>query len=83
VLPFQASGLILLVAMIGAIVLTLRDKTSSRHQNISHQLARKSAETMVFVEVATGAGVKETGILRPPEPEPEPAVAAHGEHGGH
>jgi NADH-quinone oxidoreductase subunit J len=85
VLPFQAAGLILLVAMVGAIVLTLRDKTASRHQNIGRQLARKSAETMVFVDVATGAGVKETGILRPPapEPEPEPAAAAHGQHGGH
>ena len=85
VLLFQAAGLILLVAMIGAIVLTLRDKTLSRHQNVGRQLARNAAETMVFVDVATGAGVKQTGILRPPVPEPEPAAAeaAHGQHGGH
>ena len=69
--------------MIGAIVLTLRDRTTSRHQNISRQLARRSAETMVFVEVRSGAGAKETGILRPPEPEPEPVAPAHAAHGGH
>jgi NADH-quinone oxidoreductase subunit J len=83
ILPFQAAGLILLVAMIGAIVLTLRDRTTSRHQDISRQLRRHSAETMVFVEVRTGAGAKETGILRPPEPEPEPVAPAHAAHGGH
>ena len=83
VLLFQAAGLILLVAMIGAIVLTMRDKTRSRHQDIGHQVARSSAETMVFVEVAVGAGVQETGILRPPAPEPEPAAAEPAQHGGH
>jgi NADH-quinone oxidoreductase subunit J len=82
VLLFQAAGLILLVAMIGAIVLTLRDRTTSRHQDIGRQLARHSADTMVFVEVRVGAGAKETGILRPPESEPEP-VATHAPHGGH
>lgn len=83
VLLFQAAGLILLVAMIGAIVLTLRDRTTSRHQDIGRQLARHSADTMVFVEVRVGAGAKETGILRPPEPEPEPVAPADVLHGGH
>jgi NADH-quinone oxidoreductase subunit J len=83
VLLFQTAGLILLVAMIGAIVLTLRDRTTSRHQDIGRQLARRSAETMVFVDVRLGAGAKETGILRPPEPEPEPMAPAHAPHGGH
>ena len=83
VLLFQAAGLILLVAMIGAIVLTLRDRTTSRHQDIGRQLARHSADTMVFVEVRVGAGAKETGILRPPEPEPEPVAPVHAQHGGH
>jgi NADH-quinone oxidoreductase subunit J len=82
VLLFQSAGLILLVAMIGAIVLTLRDKTSSRHQNIGRQIARTSAETMVYVDVAVGAGVKQSDILRPPTPEPEPAETAPA-HGGH
>jgi len=83
VLLFQAAGLILLVAMIGAIVLTLRDRTTSRHQDINRQLARHSADTMVFVDVRIGAGAKETGILRPPQPEPEPVAPAHAPHGEH
>src|ERR1700719_4345554 len=37
---FQAAGLLLLVAMIGAIVLTLRDRTTSRHQSIRVQTGR-------------------------------------------
>jgi NADH-quinone oxidoreductase subunit J len=81
---FQAAGLVLLVAMIGAIVLTLRDRKTSRHQNIRMQTSRTVAETLEMVEVSIGAGVKELGIYRPktPEPEPEPAHAdAGGNHG--
>jgi NADH-quinone oxidoreductase subunit J len=69
---FQTAGLILLVAMIGAIVLTLRDRKTSRHQIIARQTARTVAETLEMVEVSIGAGVKELGIYRPKEPEPEP-----------
>jgi len=54
---FQAAGLILLVAMIGAIVLTLRHRTGTRRQVISEQLARQSAETVAVVKVPVGAGV--------------------------
>lgn len=83
---FQAAGLVLLVAMIGAIVLTLRDRKTSRHQDIAHQTARTVAETLEMVEVSVGAGVKEMGIYRPkmpePEPEPEHAGGGHG-HGAH
>ena len=43
---FQAAGLVLLVAMIGAIVLTLRDRKTSRHQNIRMQTGRTVAETL-------------------------------------
>jgi NADH-quinone oxidoreductase subunit J len=46
--PFQVSGLILLVAMIGAIVLTLRKREDARHQNTNRQLDRPVAE---FVEI--------------------------------
>ncbi len=83
VLPFQAAGLILLVAMIGAIVLTLRDRALSRHQDIGHQIARNSIDTMVFVDVVVGAGVKPGDILRPPVPATEPEPAAAPAHGGH
>ncbi|HLB96726.1 MAG TPA: NADH-quinone oxidoreductase subunit J [Acetobacteraceae bacterium] len=82
---FQVSGLVLLVAMIGAIVLTLRDRKTSRHQNIAMQTARTAADTLVMVEVGIGVGVKELGIYRPkppaPAPKPEPAHADAGDHG--
>ena len=88
ILLFQAAGLILLVAMIGAIVLTLRDRRAVRRQSIARQVARQKAETLAMVEVRLGAGMAETGILVPlpeGEPEEEPAHAAsHGAtHGGH
>ena len=41
---FQAAGLILLVAMIGAIVLTLRHKVGVKRQNIAQQVARTPAD---------------------------------------
>jgi NADH-quinone oxidoreductase subunit J len=53
---FQAAGLILLVAMIGAIVLTLRHRADVRRQSISAQLARRRAETVEVVKVPVGRG---------------------------
>jgi NADH-quinone oxidoreductase subunit J len=53
---FQAAGLILLVAMIGAIVLTLRQRADVRRQSISAQLARRRAETVEVVKVPLGTG---------------------------
>jgi NADH-quinone oxidoreductase subunit J len=53
---FQAAGLILLVAMIGAIVLTLRHRADVRRQSISAQLARTRAETVEVVKVPLGTG---------------------------
>jgi NADH-quinone oxidoreductase subunit J len=79
---FQAAGLVLLVAMIGAIVLTLRDRRTSRHQNIRVQTSRTVAETLEMVEVRIGAGVKELGIYRPKVVEPEPEQV-HEDAGGH
>jgi NADH-quinone oxidoreductase subunit J len=79
---FQAAGLVLLVAMIGAIVLTLRDRKTSRHQNIRTQTERTVAETLEVITISLGAGTTESGgFLRPkkPEPEPEPEPA-HGHH---
>ena len=48
---FQISGCILLVAMIGAIVLTLRKREGVLRQSISKQLSRKKADTMEIVKV--------------------------------
>lgn len=54
---FQTAGLILLVAMIGAIVLTLRDRPGVRRQNISAQVNRRPEEAFDLVDVESGKGV--------------------------
>ena len=51
---FQAAGLILLVAMIGAIVLTLRHKPGVRRQDIAQQNARTPATAIEVVKVGSG-----------------------------
>jgi len=78
---FQASGLILLVAMIGAIVLTHRERPGTRRQNIAAQVARSGS--VVLEKVPTGAGIGALGIRRPPEPEAPPPKVTHDGHGGH
>ena len=54
---FQAAGLILLVAMIGAIVLTLRHKPGVRRQNISDQVARDPSTAIEVRQVKPGQGI--------------------------
>ena len=96
VLLFQTAGLVLLVAMIGAIVLTLRERPqqgviASRRQNIARQVARTPADTLVMMDVRSGAGSAELGIMRrlpDPQPalieaDPDPHGPAHGPMGGH
>jgi NADH-quinone oxidoreductase subunit J len=56
---FQAAGLILLVAMIGAIVLTLRHKAAVKRQDIAAQVARTPATGMVTVQIRSGEGISE------------------------
>jgi len=53
---FQVSGIILLVAMIGAIVLTLREKKRSLKQNINKQLSRKRGDALKLMKVKSGEG---------------------------
>ncbi len=53
---FQAAGLVLLTAMIGAIVLTLRHRAYVRRQNIAAQVARTPATGMVVVNIKSGEG---------------------------
>jgi NADH-quinone oxidoreductase subunit J len=55
---FQIAGLILLVAMIGAIVLTLRSRVAVKRQNISAQVARSRAQSIEVVRVETGRGLQ-------------------------
>ncbi len=54
---FQASGLILLVAMIGAIVLTLRHREDIKRQDILSQIYRDPAEQMELKNVKPGQGL--------------------------
>ena len=55
---FQTSGLILLVAMIGAIVLTMRHKPNIKRQNIADQVARGHATAMEVRKVKSGEGLE-------------------------
>ncbi len=55
--PFQIAGLILLVAMIGAITLTLRHRPGVRRQRIARQVARTKAQGVEVVKVGSGQGV--------------------------
>lgn len=58
ILPFQLSGAILFVAMIGAIVLTIKDETRFiRKQKISDQTSRNRTNSMEIVKVDFGKGI--------------------------
>jgi len=89
---FQVAGLILLVAMIGAIVLTHRKREGTLRQNITAQQTRAVADTLEILNPRSGAGIAELGIYRPkPPPAPEHAEEhetadvheSHGHGGGH
>jgi NADH-quinone oxidoreductase subunit J len=54
---FEVAGLILLVAMIGAIVLTLQHKAGVRRQSIAAQVARRPATAVEVVKVASGGAI--------------------------
>ena len=54
---FQAAGMILLVAMIGAIVLTLRQRVGVRRQRIGDQVARRREDAVAVTKVRSGEGV--------------------------
>ncbi|MBM3647500.1 MAG: NADH-quinone oxidoreductase subunit J [Alphaproteobacteria bacterium] len=55
---FQVAGVVLLVAMIGAIVLTLRSRPGVRRQRISDQLYRPKDQAVTVVKVPSGEGVR-------------------------
>lgn len=54
---FQGAGVILLIAMVGAIVLTLRRREGVRRQDISAQVARRPADTIEVRKVPSGRGI--------------------------
>ena len=55
---FQISGMILLVAMIGAIVLTFRERVGVKRQSYIKQISRERAEGVKVMEVETNKGVR-------------------------
>ena len=55
---FQISGMILLVAMIGAIVLTFRQRSGVKRQSYTKQISRERSEGVQVLEVQTNKGVK-------------------------
>jgi NADH-quinone oxidoreductase subunit J len=57
VVPFQLAGLVLFVAMIGAIVLTHRKRPGVRKQIVSQQQARKASDVLDVRKVTPGTGV--------------------------
>lgn len=57
IMLFQLAGLILLVAMIGAIVLTLRHRTNIKRQDILAQMYRDPAKSMELKDVKPGQGL--------------------------
>ena len=77
---FQAAGLVLLVAMIGAIVLTLRGSARSRRQVIADQVGRTPGDTLELIDVPSRAGVATLGILRPKPAAPPPHAHGGGQH---
>jgi NADH-quinone oxidoreductase subunit J len=54
---FEAAGIILLIAMVGAIVLTLRHKPNVKRQNVADQVARTRATAIEVVKVRPGQGL--------------------------
>jgi NADH-quinone oxidoreductase subunit J len=56
-LLFQLAGLVLLVAMIGAIMLTMRHRTDIKRQNVLHQMWRDPAKAMELKDVKPGQGL--------------------------
>ena len=55
---FQISGMILLIAMIGAIVLTYRQREGVKKQSYIKQISRERSEGVEVIEVPTNKGVK-------------------------
>jgi NADH-quinone oxidoreductase subunit J len=55
---FQLSGMILLVAMIGAIVLTFRKRSGVKRQSYFSQISRERSDSVEMIEVESNKGVK-------------------------
>ena len=60
---FQAAGVVLLVAMIGAIVLTLRHKPHVRRQVIADQVGRDRKKAVAMTQPVTGQGMRPEDLV--------------------
>lgn len=56
-LVFEGAGLILLIAMIGAIVLTLRHREGVKKQRLEDQIGRQAKESVRLVDISSGSGI--------------------------
>jgi len=56
-LLFQLAGIVLLISMIGAIVLTLRHRPGTKRQNIAHQTARRRSDAFDLKDPSSGQGI--------------------------
>ncbi len=56
-LLFQMAGIVLLIAMIGAIVLTLRQRPNVKRQNVAHQTGRKRRDAVELKDIRPGQGI--------------------------
>jgi hypothetical protein len=65
--------------MIGAIVLTLRQRVGVRRQSIPQQLARTRAEAVALVKAPLGGGAAAGGVTAPSGPSRGPQVHGAGE----
>ncbi len=66
---FQGAGMILLTAMIGAIVLTLRHREGVKRQNVSEQVARSPATALEIIKVPSGGyDIPAAAKIKTPEP---------------
>jgi len=63
---FQAAGMVLLVSMIGAIVLTLRHRAGVRRQNVHDQVNRTRAQGVSVIGATTGAGLSDDQMVTTP-----------------
>ena len=54
---FEAAGLVLLVAMIGAIVLTLRTQEGVKRQDVSKQIGRRREDGVEMLDIKSGEGI--------------------------
>jgi len=56
-LVFQAAGLILLIAMVGAVVLTLRHRGGVKKQKIKTQVERQAKDSLQLLDIPSGTGI--------------------------